>query len=184
MDPAAVKVNEVMLRLGGVRAEVDENIARLQNEAESVLRAMWRRKHIDDDASMTVDQLFQKRESAARQLRETLFMADSQMLLVSRGIPVEGAAHSGLPPNHTSTIHEHTYFIDVKSSDAFNAERDSWTEQAAMKVVAPHHAAAAAEDPLLVPDDPAPAAPEEDTPLATVEVEEPVDIETGENSAT
>jgi hypothetical protein len=97
--------------------------------AECLLRAMWRRKQIDELHSMSIERVVQHNKMMSDRIKRTQCLSDSMYNLMQNGVPAEGVP-SCLPPFHASHIHDSLYFVDVAEAKAFDWTEDSWTVRA------------------------------------------------------
>ena len=100
------------------------------------MRSMRRKTAIDELTGRTFEQLVEHIDADGKRLRSAQLMVDSTSLLNSFSVFTDTSGKLiRVPPQHTSCIHDLSYFVNVGADRVFAVDEESWANRAATQVV-------------------------------------------------
>ena len=97
---------------------------------------MRRKAAIESLRGQFFDQLIEHVDDDGKRLRSAHLLTDSTSLLNSYSVFTDLSGKLiRVPPQHTSCIHDLSYFVNVGADRVFAADEESWANRAATQVV-------------------------------------------------
>ena len=97
---------------------------------------MRRKAAIDALVGKSFEQFIEHVDEDGKRLRSAHLLTDSVSLLNSYSVFTDTSGKLvRVPPQHTSCIHDLSYFVNVAADRVFAAEEESWANKAATQVV-------------------------------------------------